>query len=179
MVLLIIQSKCQIERSHNNAKRFTEVSSMCTYLCEPQKEARKLKLGEGGHGGKCTFLVTEDSVLNDLPALTACASHRVTARSIHTHPKTSGFFAPNSHWRSQQKSSSIFPLGSSLVSHPSFCGSLLWIPPTSFLPAFFFLFTRRELTSAFRSVADIAGANTYPVLLSSRAHGRPHFLASL
>ena len=54
------------------------------------------------------------------------------------------FFAPNSHWRSQQKSSSVFPLGSSLVSHPSFCGSFLWIPSTSFLPPFFFFFLPEE-----------------------------------
>ena len=143
MVLLIIQSKCQIERSHNNAKRFTKVSSMCTYLGKPQKETRKLKLGEGGHGGKCTFLATGDSVLNDLPALSAWPLPSCNSQ-IHIHLKTSGFSVPNSHWRSQQKSSSIFPLGSSLVSHPSFCGSLLWIPPTSFLPAFFFSFYQKR-----------------------------------
>lgn len=84
-----------------------------------------------------------ETVLNDLPALSAWPLPSCN-RQIHIHAKTSEFFAPNSHWRSQQKSSSIFPLGRSLVSHPSFCGSLLWILPTSFLPAFFFFFLPEE-----------------------------------
>ena len=55
---------------------------------ETSKWRQKLKLGERGHGNKCTFLALGDSVLNDLPSLRAWFLPLCT-RQIHIHPKTS------------------------------------------------------------------------------------------
>lgn len=124
---------------------------------ETSKWRQELKLGERGHGDKGTFLALGDSVLNDLPALMAWSLPLCT-RQIHIHPKASVFFFLLPTHIGDPRKAALFLLwvGSSLVSYPSFCGSFLWIPSTSFLPLyFFFFFARREPTSDFMPLAAI------------------------
>ena len=99
----------------------------------------------------------------DIPPVRSAWPLLLCASLIHI-PLKQVCFAPKSHWISQQRSSSIFSLASSLVSHTSCHGSFLWIPPP---PPFFFFFYQRELPSDIRSRADAASANTYPGFLSS------------
>ena len=154
-----MQSMCQIERSYSKSKWFTKVSGMHTYLWKPPNEDRNWSLMRGAMEISALFWHLETLYWMTFQHWGSGPFHCVPDRFTFILKQVLFLFlllfflAPNSHWRSQQKSSSIFPLGSSFVSPPSFCGSFLWIPSTSFLQPFFFV--RLELTSDFRSVAGI------------------------
>ena len=132
------------ERSYNKSKRFTKVSGMHTYLWKLPNEDRNWSLVRGAMEISALFWHLETLYWMTFhhwePGSSHCVPDRFTFILKQVFVYLFIFFAPNSHWRSQQKSSSVYPLGSSLVSHPSFCGSFLWIPSTSFLPPFFFFF---------------------------------------
>ena len=137
-----MQSMCQIARSYNKSKWFTKVSGMHTYLWKPPNKDRNWSLMRGAMEISALFWHLETLYWMTFQHWGSGPFHCVPDRFTFILKQVLFLFlvlAPNSHWRSQQKSSSIFPLGSSLISHPSFCGSFLRIPSTSFLPLFFFL----------------------------------------